>query len=277
MNRTQKKCVMTATGIHLLLIVIVIVGPAFLSSRNTVDDMPVIEFVPMLTTDKPFSNPGAGSPAPAPTQQQQQVAPPPPKPPVQQTRAERVEAPKPVTPVKSDPLPAPTKVEPKRTLPKVSTDIVRRRDVMPTKTTTTTKTSSQTPDNPSKDFAKAVDRIRQGATSSTEIEMPQGGGGSGPSYANYAQVVKSIYTRAWIAPDGVDDDDATAKVSVTIARDGSVISARLIQSSGSAAVDRSVQSTLDRVTFIAPFPEGSKDRARTYKINFNLKAKQLLG
>ena len=106
--------------------------------------------------------------------------------------------------------------------------------------------------------------------------MP-GVGGGGPSYANYAQVVKSIYTHAWIAPNGVDDDEATAKVSITIARDGTVISARLIRTSGNAAVDRSVQATLDRVTFIAPFPEGAKESERTYKINFNLKAKQLLG
>jgi hypothetical protein len=40
-------------------------------------------------------------------------------------------------------------------------------------------------------------------------------------------------------------------------------------------VDKSVQRTLDRVTFIAPFPEGAKDKQRTYTINFNLKAKRL--
>jgi TonB family protein len=56
-----------------------------------------------------------------------------------------------------------------------------------------------------------------------------------------------------------------------------VTSARIIQSSGNATVDRSVQATLDRVTFIAPFPEGAKEGERAYKINFNLKAKRLLG
>jgi fido (protein-threonine AMPylation protein) len=42
-------------------------------------------------------------------------------------------------------------------------------------------------------------------------------------------------------------------------------------------VDHSIQATLDRVTFVAPFPEGAKDSQRTFIINFSLKAKKLLG
>lgn len=285
MNRTQKKCFISAAGIHVLLLVILIVGPAFLASNDPLDDMPVIEFIPMMTTDKLFtgggsptanSQPAPQQPVPTPPPQVQQVVPPAPKPTPQPTRVEKVEQPTPVKPVKNDPEPTPTKVEPKRSLPKVSTTIVKRADVTPTKPTTPAKTPSQTQDNASKDFAKAAQRIRAGATSSTDIEMP-GIGGGGPSYANYAQLVKSKYTLAWNPPDGIEDENANVKVSVTIARDGTVISARVTQSSGNAAVDRSVRSTLDRVTFIARFPEDSKDTQRTYIINFNLKAKLLLG
>ena len=64
---------------------------------------------------------------------------------------------------------------------------------------------------------------------------------------------------------------------MTIASDGTVISARIITPSGDAGVDASVQRTLDRVTFIAPFPEGATEKERTYIINFNLKAKRMLG
>jgi TonB family protein len=56
-----------------------------------------------------------------------------------------------------------------------------------------------------------------------------------------------------------------------------VVIANITRPSGDAAVDRSVQATLHRVTFIRPFPEGSTDKQRTYNINFNLKAKRLLG
>ncbi|HMP81321.1 MAG TPA: TonB family protein, partial [Verrucomicrobiota bacterium] len=209
-------------------------------------------------------------------QPQPVVQPPPPRSQPQPARVEKVETPKPLPTVKNDPDPVPAKPEPpKRQLPKVSTDLVTRKDVAPVRQTTRTQPAPQ-PDA-SKDFTKAAQAIRNRASSSTEIEMPQGGGGSGPAYANYAQLVKSRYTMAWNPPDGIEDEDATVKVSVTIARDGTVISARVTQSSGNAAVDRSVRATLDRVTFIAPFPEGSKDTQRSYIINFNLKAKLQLG
>jgi len=127
-------------------------------------------------------------------------------------------------------------------------------------------------------FTAALNNIRSGLTSSLQIEMPpgpNGPGGGGPSYANYGQEVKRIYTEAWRIPDDVTDDEATVKVSVTIARAGHVISSRILQASGSKLVDRSIQATLDRVTFVRPFPDGSKDSQKTFNISFNLKAKKL--
>ena len=106
------------------------------------------------------------------------------------------------------------------------------------------------------------------------IDMP---GNSSAAYANYASVVKSVYEQAWVPPDNAQNDDANVKVTVTIASDGTVISARVLTPSGDAGVDASVQHTLDRVTFIAAFPEGATEKERTYTINFNLKAKRLLG
>jgi hypothetical protein len=38
-------------------------------------------------------------------------------------------------------------------------------------------------------------------------------------------------------------------------------------------MDRSIENTLDNVSVIAPFPEGSKDAERTYNIKFSLTAK----
>ena len=98
--------------------------------------------------------------------------------------------------------------------------------------------------------------------------------GSSAAAANYAQVVKSVYEQAWTPPDDTASDDANIKVRVTIASDGTVVSAQVLDTSGDASVDRSVQNTLDRVQFIAPFPSGSTDKERTYLINFNLKSKR---
>ena len=93
-------------------------------------------------------------------------------------------------------------------------------------------------------------------------------GDSTVAYANYASVVKSIYDAAWTLPDTIAKDE-NVTVKVTIASDGTVISSRIIERSGDAPVDASVQRALDRVTFVAPFPEGSSDKQRTYTINFN--------
>ncbi len=70
-------------------------------------------------------------------------------------------------------------------------------------------------------------------------------------------------------------EDATVEVSVTIARDGTVVAKRLLSAPAMRVVDASVQRTLDKVTNIGrPFPQGSKDEERTYIIPFNMKTKR---
>jgi TonB family protein len=96
-------------------------------------------------------------------------------------------------------------------------------------------------------------------------------------YANFLQAVKSAYEKEWLLPDGVDDDQATAVVSVTIAKDGSVIRSSIVRRSGNVIVDQSVDATLRRVRYAAPLPEDAKETERTVTINFNVKAKQGLG
>jgi TonB family protein len=87
--------------------------------------------------------------------------------------------------------------------------------------------------------------------------------------------VRSFYDSAWVRPEDATTEDATAEVSVTIASDGAVIAKRITKRSGDRAVDASVQNVLDRVTSVGrPFPEGAKDKQRTYIIPFNMKTKR---
>ncbi len=111
----------------------------------------------------------------------------------------------------------------------------------------------------------------------TTVDQLPGQGDGGPLSAAYKDVVASIYTAAWVPPAELDDDTATVTVKVTIARDGRVISGRIIKPSGNTGMDHSIQNVLENVTFIQPFPEGSRDQERTYNINFNLKTKRLMG
>ena len=81
MSRLQKKCFIGASGMHLLLLVVLFVGPAFMSG-DKVDDTPVLTFIPTITTDDKVS--GGGAPKP-PTPQLPPVERPPVQQPVVQT------------------------------------------------------------------------------------------------------------------------------------------------------------------------------------------------
>ena len=283
MSRTQKKCFIASAGTHLMLVLLLLIGPAFLMSNKSTD-LPPLDFIPWNTVDALVSGGGNRNARPP-------VAPPTPPVPLPTPPQPAVAAP--LTPAakletqKEQARPEPPKLDKpdqdsletnKPRKPVISTKLVTRNPGAKT-TATDPKAKAQDADRQRlvKEIGQAATGIRNQATSSTTIDTNYGPGTGGPAYANYAQVVKAIYEQAWRPPDDTDSDDAITKVTVTIASDGTVLSARIIQPSGDAQVDRSVQGTLDRVTFIRPFPEGATDKQRTYTINFNLKAKRLLG
>ena len=274
MNRLQKKCVIATAGFHLLLLVILFVGPAFFNSTPKADDSKVIDVIPANLIDAAFNSgvknatPPPPTPIVTPPPQPPQPTPPAPRPMIQPapapqpTLAERLE--KLFATEPPQPTPAPTETQPHT--PKVDLHLVTRPALNSSKPTKP-KDNSQAARNLAAELQKQLSQP-------TQIEMP---GESSASYANYASVVRSVYDHEWTLPDTIANDDENVKVSVTIASDGTVISAHVIMPSGDASVDTPVRNTLDRVQFIAPFPSSSADKERTYIINFNLKAKRLLG
>jgi len=281
MNRNQKKCFIASSGLHLLLLVILFVGPAFLSSSEKSDSRPPIDFIALKTIDEALS--GGGGPnarplAPAPvapkveTPKAEILQPVPPTP-----RVEKVETPKVETPERDT-----FDTKPAKKLPNVSLKPVVRPKNSKAKVKPTTDPDSET-DAAAEQQSRLAGLARNAAknlhgalSASTEITMP-GPGGGGVPYANFLDAVKKVYSDAWIVPDGVTDDEATATASVTIARDGTVVNSRLIQSSGNALADQSVEMVLRRVTFAATLPDGAKESQRTVKVKFNVKAKRGLG
>ena len=296
MNRTDKKCLIGASAGHALLLAILVIAPAFVLSSSKLNESDVLTIIPDLTTDKLFSgggNPNAAPPAPTPPAPKPEVKPepkpeptPPPKPEVKLPDPKPVEPKPEPKPVKPEPVTPPKSTEPdftqtkppKRSLPDVSlTPVIRKPGTKPPKPSPDTSSEEQPdPRARGREFSSTARDLREKFSGTTSLDTP-GPGGGGPSYANYGQVVKTKYTMAWIEPQSVTDEEATATASITIARDGTVISARISKASGNAEIDASVLRTLQRVTFIAPFPEGAKDDQRIYNINFNLKAKRLLG
>jgi TonB family protein len=306
MDRLQKKCVLVSIGLHLLLFGILFVGTAFVTSKSTLDNSPPLDFVPYRTIDALMSGGGDAnaktapavapakpivqpSPAPAVVPQPppaERPAPPPeikhrdPKPEPEVEKEQKPAKPEASRITKTDPESLETKTEEKPKRPQISTELVTRK---PDRRNEAKARAEQRTRNQAKE-RRMAERVEQtagaigaGVSSRTAIQVPFGPGGGGLPYANFRRAVQSAYERAWLVPDGVTDNEATARVSVTIARNGRVISARIERSSGNREVDRSVQAALDRVTNVAPLPEESKEDERTVTIDFNVKAKRGMG
>ncbi len=262
MNRLQKKCVLATAGAHLLLLVILVVGPAFFQPRSKTDDLQVLDVIPANLIEAQFTSgvrgaqppPPAVQPTPQPPAPQPVVSPPPP-------------APSPEPSIKSEPLnlkPIPEKVQPHKIEPSLK-PVIRNASRNPS-----------TPDHSAQQaraLRKAIRSLKQNLSPSTTVDMP---GNSSVAYASYRDVIGSIYYQAWTPPDDTSNDDAIVKVRIEIASDGTVVSAHIITPSGDAKVDDSVQRTIERVTFIAPFPEGMTEKERPFNISFNLKTKRML-
>ncbi|HEU5396973.1 MAG TPA: energy transducer TonB, partial [Verrucomicrobiae bacterium] len=117
------------------------------------------------------------------------------------------------------------------------------------------------------EVSRAMASLKGDFSPSTSVKIDVGPGGGGPAYANFYSAVTTVYYNAWHQPNGVPN--LTVKVSVTIARDGTVISARILKSSGNSTVDNSVQETIDRVKFVVPLPPDSKEDSREVTVNFS--------
>lgn len=294
MDRLQKKCLVASLAMHVFLLLLLVLGAAFfVPSKTKSSDLPLFKVVARKLVDDALSG-GGGNPKITPSDAQQKgetlVPQPPPPQPVVKPPAPKPQKPvepplvkksEPITPTKK-PTPGPkeTTKKPTETTPlkpapldlkpttRKPTDVARQqRDAE-------AKRAAEAGRQLAKEFSKARESLREGFQSGTVVDP---GGPGGEAYVNYAQWVKTVYEEAWDVPSDLMDEDSTAKVTVTIARSGHVLSAHIEGRSGNSTLDKSVQRALDRVKFVAPFPEGAKEEQRTFTINFNLKAKRLTG
>ncbi|MBI3877000.1 MAG: TonB family protein [Verrucomicrobia bacterium] len=292
MRRLQTKCFIASCGLHGLLLGVVAVGAAFLVTKpNTPETPPVLEYIPAKLVDSALH--GGGQPKPIPP------APAPAPPPTAPPPAQKVEpAPLPKKepviekpPVKEALLPAElkeAKKPPAKTVPEKS-----RMQIADTSKLTKRHDDSKKRAEPEKESLAEQERntraLAQARADKLKLAMsdlnsslspglrfePAGPGGE--AFANYGQAVITVYQNAWVLPDDVTDDNQIVGVTVTIHRDGSVLHASILKRSGNASVDRSVQNALNRVKFIAPFPDGAKESDRTFNIDFNLKTRRQIG
>ena len=79
-------------------------------------------------------------------------------------------------------------------------------------------------------------------------------------------------------PDLASKDHAVT-VEIVVASSGRIVSHRIVSRSENMRMDRSVQNAFDKVKQqgLSSFPQGARDDERTFMIEFNLKAKRLVG
>jgi protein TonB len=283
MNRLQKKCFIAAAGTHLLLVVAVLCS-GFITSKPKVDDSQVLDVIPPNLIDAAFNSgvKGAKPPPPAPIIKPSEPQPPTPEPPKPEVKP--VEPVKPIEPVKPPEDQKPAEIPEPKTNPqphKIEVDlkpVVRKKtpvvDNSAAEAEKAAKEAKRLANERAKAFATAMHSIKKNSSTSTIVSMP---GESSAAYASYNSAIASIYYEAWTPPDDASNDDSDTRVSITIARDGTVISARIVNPSGDARVDASVQRALDRVPSVPPLPDGTKENQRTLFLKFNLNAKRMIG
>jgi outer membrane biosynthesis protein TonB len=251
MTRLDKKCIIASTGTHVLLMLMLLLSPAFAPKNETIS-LPVIHFIPSKIIDGAVG--GGGSPPPTPQKESEEK---PAQPPVQpQKPAPKVEPkpqqqPKPVTPTPK-PADPPAKQQPSKPRWQEIKPSLQKSSTPPPRDSAADRAAAE--EAAKKDYLARLDStvnaLSRGFSSSTRIDIP---GPGGAAYADYAQVVELIYRRAWSPPRDLSDSTATVTVSVVIRRNGDVESFTITRRSRHGTLDKSVER-LSNIKFIAPFP-----------------------
>src|SRR5581483_1186319 len=295
MNRSQKKCLIVSAALHGLLLGIALFGSALMPSPNPPPSQPIQVFDPKMVTDALTTG---GSPAAVPPAAPPPMAPPPPevRPPAPEPKPEppKVEPLKPIVPEVKRPerevepvknpkpeLAGDEPVKPKKKIVLDASDLKEiRHSPSQTRSTEAADSKARVDAEKRKRLAEQVSQsltsLRTGLSSPTALVLP-GPGDGGPLMANYRDIVAARYTAAWTPPADLDDETATVIANVTIDQFGNVVNAHITKRSGNSGMDKSIQNTLESVTFITPFPAGAKESQRTYNIKFNLQAKRSVG
>jgi protein TonB len=278
MNRLQKKCVIATAGFHLLLLTILIVGPAFFNPQPKPDNTQVLDFISPNVIDAVSSSgrKDATPPPPAPAVTQPPPVPTPPTPAVQTPPQP---APKPIeTPTLPErlknlftPEPKPEPVKPAPKTPESKPHQIQVNTQLVARTAPKNSPAISKPDN-SRAIASAIKNLQKNLKPGLVVDVP---GESSVAYSSYKDTLATIYYNAWVTPEGAANDEADAIVKITVARDGTVVTSRIITPSGDGKVDESVRRALNRVSSVGPLPDQSKSE-QEFTIDFNLKTKQSL-
>ena len=270
MSRLLKKCIFLSIGLHVLVVALLIAAAVFFIAKPD-KVQPTLSMIAPEVLDN-ILNPKPTKPSPvkpAPTVRRN-VVPQPPKP-VQPNKVVPIPPRKvqnPPAPKKSAPLPKVTKpTRPKRPSSKNIRIATSTKNVGSNAPKPVTTPAPTRPKVDSSKLTGTVQNLRSQLSAAIKVNVS---GANAAAFTSYAQYVVSVYRRTWqpLIPKNLTRS-RVAVVEVTIDRTGHVLSSRITRKTGNAALDRSVQSALDRVKTIGKsFPTGSKDSKRTFTLDF---------
>jgi TonB family protein len=297
MTRLSKKCFLFSAGMHGALLLILVASSAFRSKPHNTE-LPILPMIPANIVDGATSVSGsrtAPQPAP-PAPVQAPVAPPVPQPtpPRPQPVVERTV---PVLPTPKREVPR-ERVEPQHSdegeLPPpkpVKHRPVKTREIVPTFDPVNPRTArkishdqaEEESHNTQRERNRRLNRIasalnamatevKHSGAAGTAVDMP--GQADGPAFADYKTVIYNVYHQRWIVPDSTGSTTAATDVKIIVSRDGSILSAEIINPSGDRALDRSVDRVLQAVRQLPPFPAGAQEAQRTFLLRFDLESKE---
>jgi len=278
MNRLQKHCVLVSTGLHLLLLVALLFGSGFRSKQPERPDIKSFHMMSSSVMESLLDDPAdaAGKQEPEPVIKTPVAEPPPEE--IKEPETPKAEpAPRPEPVVKPRPKPEPTKVPAiskriEKPKPKPAKPVIKVSRIYKSNTTRRKPSAKNQqprvprPSVPQVTLNQNLNKVGGGSRLKGVTTI------SGSSLGKYGLLVQSAYDRQWRQPNGISSRDLTVKVKVIVAKDGSIQSAKISQSSGISAMDQSIERAIQMVQRIteAP-PKGVSLSNRTFILNFNLK------
>ena len=268
MGRLKRSCVVGSVVFHALTLALLVLAPVLLAKR--VEKVQVIDLIPSEIVDQIMAPPAPVAPPTPPTPAPTKPTPPKPTPPEPK--------PKPPDPTPPKPKPKPVEVvkpkpKPKPVKPKINVNLkstLRQPDTQKVKAQqAAAERARQAEAKRQAALKQSLNKLDSKLSGRTSVNVPQGRYAA----ANYESLIRRKYVDATIHP-GTISGDPVVKVQLVIARNGNVISARIIGVSGLASWDRAVQKALDRVKRIAPFPAGMSGAKKTFNLNFNSRSFQ---
>ena len=254
MSRLLKKCLFLSIGLHILLAAMLIFCTAFFVAKPE-KIMPTLSMIAPDVLDNLINPQRVSTPKPIP------------QPPVR--RIVTPTPPRKVTPTPPKKETHPSKPSKRKANLKPERKVIRSSKNTQTNKGVTSRPQNNQPKSPSvnaKDL-KNIKNLRTQLSAAINVNVT---GANKAAFTSYANFVVGVYRRTWepLIPSGLARS-RIAKVSVIIRRDGRVLSAKITNKTGDAALDRSVQHALDSVKRIGkPFPSGSKDSKRTFMLDF---------